>query len=97
MMQFRPKIYVGNLPYDISENDLRVFLAPHRVVSVKVVFDRATGRPRGFAFVEMADEAAAVDAIQRLHQTQLGGRRVVVKPANERKTGDVEYSRSRAW
>jgi|SRR5277367_4340902 len=96
MTNSKPLLYVGNLPYDIRDNDIVTFLLPHKVRNVRIVFDRDTGRPRGFAFVEMETEEAALGAIRDLHQTQLGGRRAVVRAANERKHFDTDI-RARGW
>jgi RNA recognition motif-containing protein len=79
------RLYVGNLPYTVTEDQLRELFAPHgEVVSVSVVMDRDSGRPRGFAFVEMADGAAA---IQALDGQDFGGRSLRVNEAREREAG----------
>lgn len=81
------KIYVGNLPFSASEEEIREKFAQHGTVhSVKLITDRDTGRARGFGFVEMDDQAAAA-AIQQLNGTELGGRRLVVNEARERESG----------
>ena len=67
-------LYVGNLAYGTTEADLRAIFAPFgELVSVRIASDRA-GRPKGFAFVEMADESAAAAAAESLKRTQLHGR-----------------------
>ncbi len=77
-------IYVGNLPFSVSEDELRALFEQHGTVhSVKLINDRETGRPRGFGFVEM-DPAAAAVAIQRLNGTDLGGRALRINEAQER-------------
>jgi len=82
------KIYVGNLPFTSSEDELRALFTRHGGVdSVSVVTDRETGRPRGFAFVEMSDANAAADAIKALDGTQLGGRALRVNEAQDRRAG----------
>ncbi len=82
------KIYVGNLPFTSTEDELRTLFARHgSVESVAVITDRETGRPRGFAFVEMADATAAADAIKALDGTQLGGRALRVNEAQDRREG----------
>jgi RNA recognition motif-containing protein len=69
------KLYVGNLPFSATEDELRELFGRHGSVdSVKVITDRETGRPRGFAFVEMSEPSAATNAIRALDGTQLGGR-----------------------
>ena len=81
------KIYVGNLPYSATEDELRELFAQHGdVTSVSLVNDRETGRPRGFGFVEMADEDAE-SAIQALDGAQMGGRTLKVNEARPRETG----------
>ena len=67
-------LYVGNLAYGTTEADLRAVFSPFgELVSVRIASDRA-GRPKGFAFVEMADESAAAAAAESLRRTQLHGR-----------------------
>lgn len=74
-------IYVGNLPIDVSEDVVRALFGKHgKVLSVKLVTDRETGRPRGFGFVEM--EAGAADtAIERLNGAQFQGQALRVNEA----------------
>jgi RNA recognition motif-containing protein len=79
------KLYVGNLPFSATEDELRELFARHGSVdSVKVIMDRETGRPRGFAFVEMSEASAATDAIRGLDGTQLGGRALKVNEAQDK-------------
>jgi RNA recognition motif-containing protein len=79
------KLYVGNLPFSSTEEDLRAMFARHgQVETVNVIMDRETGRPRGFAFVEMADASAASDAIRALDGTNLGGRALRVNEAQDK-------------
>ena len=76
------KLYVGNLPYDIGEQDLRaLFAGAGSVDTVSIVRDMATGQARGFAFVEMASDADAQNAITTLNNHQLGGRNLTVNEA----------------
>ena len=77
------KLYVGNLPFSSTEADLKDVFGRHG--SVNVITDRDTGRPRGFAFVEMEDENAAQDAIRALDGTDLGGRNIKVNEAQDRR------------
>lgn len=78
-------IYVGNLPFNASADDIRNLFAQHGTVqSVKLVTDRETGRPRGFGFVEM-DPSGADSAIRALDNTNFGGRNLRVNEAQERK------------
>ena len=76
------KLYVGNLPYSITEEELReLFSRSGAVDTVSVVRDTATGRARGFAFVEMTTDADAQKAVTELNETQLGGRTLAVNEA----------------
>jgi RNA recognition motif-containing protein len=76
------KIYVGSLPFDTTETQLtELFTACGRVESAKIIMDRATGRSRGFAFVEMATAIEAEAAIQKFNGSALGTRTIVVKEA----------------
>lgn len=80
-----PSIYVGNLSFDTTEDELRqAFSAFGAVASVSIVKDRETGRPRGFAFVEMPDSAQASQAISGLNLRELGGRSITVNEARPR-------------
>ena len=85
-------LFVGNIPYQISEPELEeMFSQAGAVESVTVMRDRMTGRPRGFAFVSMADDDGAQKAIQQFDGTQLGGRAIAVneaRPRPERGPGD---------
>ena len=79
------KLYIGNLPFSSTEEDLRDLFGRHGTVdSVAVITDRETGRPRGFAFVEMAEASAADEAIRALDGSDLGGRSIRVNEAQER-------------
>lgn len=82
------KIYVGNLPFSSTQQDLDALFARHgAVTSVNVISDRETGRSRGFAFVEMENASEADDAIRALDGTNLGGRDLRVNEAQDRKQG----------
>jgi len=82
------KLYVGNLPFSITEDELRgVFERYGSVASVNVITDRETGRPRGFAFVEMDEANDAGEAIRGLDGSDLGGRNVRVNEAQDRRGG----------
>ena len=78
-------IYIGNLNYKVRENDLQQLLAEYgEITSVKVIMDRETGRSKGFSFVEMLDDAAAQQVIEKLNGTEYEGRALVVKEARPR-------------
>src|SRR4051794_41422174 len=85
------RLYVGNLPYETGENDLQdLFAQAGTVETVKVMRDMATGRARGFAFVEMSTDEEAQKAIAQLNDHQLGGRGLTVneaRPKPERSGG----------
>ena len=75
-------IYVGNLSFDATEEDVQEAFAKYgEVSSVKIIRDRETGRSRGFAFVEMPDGAQAKEAIENVNLTDIAGRRVTVNEA----------------
>jgi RNA recognition motif-containing protein len=82
------KIYVGNLPFSSTEADLKDVFGRHGAVdSVNIITDRESGRPRGFAFVEMEEASAADDAIRALDGSDLGGRNIKVNEAQDRRGG----------
>ena len=80
------RLYVGNLSYNATEAELRDVFAEggKEVAEVKIVLDRDTGRPRGFAFVEMAIEQEVAQAIETLNGRELQGRALSVSEARER-------------
>jgi RNA recognition motif-containing protein len=80
------RLYVGNLSYNVTEPELRDVFGEggKNVVEVKVVMDRETGRPRGFAFVEMGSDDEASQAIQTLSGREIQGRAISVSEARER-------------
>ena len=83
------KLYVGNLPFQTTESDLeQLFAASGDVASVTVMRDRATGRARGFAFVEMASEEGASSAIDTLNNASYGGRNLTVNEARPQEARD---------
>ncbi len=85
------KLHVGNLPYSITETSLRELFSPLGEVSnVAIITDRETGQSKGFAFVEMADDAAAQQAISQINGKTLGERVITVAEARPR----VERSNS---
>jgi RNA recognition motif-containing protein len=82
------RIYVGNLSYRTTEEELRaLFEAYGDVAEVRVITDRETGRSRGFAFVEMANEAEARAAIEGLNEKEHMGRALRINEAQPRKDG----------
>ncbi len=88
-------LYVGNLPYSATENELEELFTQHGTVhSVKLITDRETGRPRGFGFVEM-DDADADAATTALDGTDFSGRQLRVNEARERRPR--RQPRERSW
>ncbi len=85
------KVFVGNLDFNVTENDLQDAFAAHgTVVEANLVMDRATGRPRGFAFVTMSSPEEAQKAIDALNGKELGGRALnvnIARPREERPGG----------
>ena len=75
------KLYVGNLPFTATEDQIRTAFAAYTVNSVAVISDRETGRSRGFAFVEVEDGDGAIAA---MHGKDMNGRQLVVNEARER-------------
>ena len=79
------KLYVGNLPYSTSEDELReLFAQAGSVVSVAVIRDRDSGRSKGFGFVEMDSDADAQNAISKFNSYKMGERALTVNPARPR-------------
>jgi cold-inducible RNA-binding protein len=93
------KVYVGNLSYDTTEGTLRTLFAEYgEIESVNLITDRYTGRPKGFAFVEMATDQAAQAAISALNGKSLDDREIKVdkakpQPARDRRGSDRGRSR----
>ncbi|GMR44696.1 hypothetical protein PMAYCL1PPCAC_14891, partial [Pristionchus mayeri] len=78
-------VYVGNMPYQSTENDLGNFFSQvGHVTKVRIVYDRETNRPKGFAFVEFADEQTAQAAINQFNGADFNGRSLRVNMANNR-------------
>jgi cold-inducible RNA-binding protein len=97
------RIYVGNLPYSVTRDELSQLFSPFgEVADVNVITDRQTGRAKGFAFLEM-DDAGAQKAISQLNGSELGDRTLTVneaQPRPERREGsyrESDSSRQRRW
>ncbi|MBL8021368.1 MAG: RNA-binding protein [Leptospirales bacterium] len=76
------KLFVGNLPFSVTEDDLQnEFAAKGSVLSAKIITDRETGRPRGFGFVEMANVKDGQNAISELNGKEIDGRQIAVSEA----------------
>jgi cold-inducible RNA-binding protein len=91
MIEMNTNLFVGNLPYSVSEQDLiELFGQVGEVVRAQVISDRDTGRSRGFAFVEMRSSEEAQTAIEQLNEREFMGRRLLVneaRPRQERSAG----------
>jgi RNA recognition motif-containing protein len=82
------KLYVGNLPYNISDSDLQAMFEPHGTVqSAQVIMDRDTGRSKGFGFVEMGNDQEAQAAIAAMNGQDRDGRALVVNEARPKTNG----------
>jgi RNA recognition motif-containing protein len=91
------RLYVGNMSYGTTEADLRdLFAEAGTVAEVKVMLDRETGRPRGFAFVEMSSHVEAEAAIAQFNGREVGGRALKVNQAEERTGGGSRGGSPRA-
>ena len=89
-------IYVGNLSFDATEDDIRQAFSQYgSVTSVNIITDRETGRPRGFGFVEMPNDGEARDAIDGLNLQRIAGRAVNVNEARPKR--DRQQGRGRRW
>ena len=92
------KLYVGNLSFQSTESEIeQAFAAFGTVRSVNVISDRETGRPRGFAFVEMSSADEAQAAIDGLNGREFGGRNLNVNVAKERERGGGGGGGRRSW
>lgn len=79
------KLFVGSLPFRMTDEELADFFAPHgTVVSASIIHDRDTGRSKGFGFVEYSSDEEAAAAIKALHDTELDGRNITVSEARPR-------------
>ena len=82
------KLYVGNLPYSVSDSDLQQMFEAHGTVqSAQVIMDRDTGRSKGFGFVEMGSDQEAQAAITAMHGSELEGRALTVNEARPKEGG----------
>ncbi len=82
------KLYVGNLPYSVSDSDLQQMFEAHgTVVSAQVIMDRDTGRSKGFGFVEMSSDAEAQAAVDAMNGKDINGRPLTVNEARPKPEG----------
>lgn len=85
-------LFITGLPYDVDNGELKGLFEEFGIVtSAKVILDRETGKSRGFGFVEMPDNVAAEKAMKELSSSELGGKRLTVKIAEEKKKGSGGY------
>ena len=92
------KIYVGNLPYTVTSEELSDMFKEHGgVEDVTIIMDRDTGRSKGFGFVEMPNNSDADRAIKSLNGTQVGGRALTVNQARPRENRPRDGGSSRRW
>ncbi|WP_297089677.1 RNA-binding protein [uncultured Draconibacterium sp.] len=78
-------IYIGNLPFNLGEEDLReIFEEYGEVASAKIIMDKFTGRSKGFGFIEMEDDSEATKAIEELNNAEVGGRNIKVNESKPR-------------
>jgi cold-inducible RNA-binding protein len=90
------KLYVGNLSFETTENDLQDLFEQHgKVTDVALMMDRATGRSRGFAFVSMADSTEANAAVGALNGKEVQGRTLTVNEARPREERPRQFSGAR--
>lgn len=79
------KLYVGNLPFSATREDIEEVFEPYGPIEdVHVVIDRETQRPRGFAFVTLAEKSQAIKAVESLNESEMDGRKLVVNEARPR-------------
>jgi len=79
-------LFIAGLPFDVDDNELKeLFEEFGEVTSARVILDKETGKSRGFGFVEMPDNTAAEKAMKEISDSELSGRRLTVKVAEERK------------
>lgn len=90
------KIYVGQLPFDVKETDLAELLSAYgEVASANLIIDRYSGRPKGYGFVEMPNNAEADQAIKALNKTMFRGREIKVNQVQPNKRNKNSRRRSR--
>ena len=78
-------IYVGNLAYSVTDDELKEMFSTYgEVASANVISDKFSGRSKGFGFVEMPDDSSAEEAIKGLNETDMGGRNIIVNQARPR-------------
>lgn len=90
------KLFVGGLPYSVTDDELQQLFAPFGdVASAKVIIDRETNRSKGFGFVEFNNDDEAKAAIAALHDSELGGRKIAVNEARPQERRERTFSNDR--
>src|SRR5690625_7837279 len=83
--KIRMKLYIGNLPFSVQEQDLKkIFSEYQSVTGVQLISDRETGRSKGFGFVELSNDDEATNAIKELNGKDFGGRAIIVNEGRHR-------------
>ncbi len=91
------KLFVGNLSFKVTESELEeLFTQAGAVVSVAIPTDRETGRKRGFAFVEMSNQAEAEAAVKQFNGQTIDGRQIAVNPSQPRE-GGAKRTNNKRW
>jgi RNA recognition motif-containing protein len=89
-------IFIGSLPFSLKETELKGYFEKYgEVTSVKIITDKFSGKSKGFGFIEMPDEDQAREAIEGLHESEIGGRKVVVNKAEEKRENNNRRSNFR--
>ena len=88
------KLYIGNLPFSVQEQDLKkIFSEYQSVTGVQLISDRETGRSKGFGFVELSNDDEATNAIKELNGKDFGGRAIIVNEARPRENRSFDRRR----
>lgn len=95
---YEVKLYVGKLPYQTTDQDLADLFGQYgQILSATVIIDRATGRSKGFGFVELSNEQEGQAAMNALNNSVLQGRNIIVSEAQERRDRDRRSGGRRDW
>lgn len=95
MSTMNKKLYVGSLPYSVTEDELRELFAEYgEVSSARIITDKVTGLSKGFGFVEMSSTEGAQKAIEGMNGKQIGGRTLIVNEARPEQRSERPFSRS---
>ena len=86
------RIFMGNIPFNCTEEEIKLFFDPFKVLKSRIITDRETGRSRGFAFIELVDSREVDKAIENLNGAELMGRKINLNIARERDPQEVRKS-----